>query len=349
MSYVNHKTTSPGGSDLYGYAFLTLPNPKSASNPKGVTIDGKILPARDIYDAQHHTETWKEMHGVDLYFLEEAEAERYYATTQFTSDRGTRPQWPINWQAWHTWNAGNIYSYWWRSVCGRYDEIGETTHYGGIGRFYKDWFLNITDVNQLPNEILTYKDGSDIELYIPTGLGYPHEDKYCYNYLVDMIAPLGQSLMLSHNADFDNGSPLYAQKIRNLYRDLERLKFYVLTTNSTVVNEEMTSSDDYKSQVWTTAWYKTETDYSQWGSLYINPDAPTNGYSHIDIINESSRAFGYQGEQGYNGMYEICESDWGYYRIPYCGKSATGYNPIFGSEVSVYVCLRLEWWTSYYD
>ena len=62
-----------------------------------------------------------------------------------------------------------------------------------------------------------------------------------------MIAPLGQSLMLSHIADFDTGSPLYAQKIRNLYKDLERLKFYVLTTNYTVVNEEMTSSDAYRS------------------------------------------------------------------------------------------------------
>lgn len=98
MSYVNHKTNTPGGSDLYGYAFLTLPNPKSAVNPKGVTIDEKIMPARDIYDSQHSTDTWKEMHGVDLYFLEEAEAERYYATTQFTNDRGTRPQWPVNWQ-----------------------------------------------------------------------------------------------------------------------------------------------------------------------------------------------------------------------------------------------------------
>ena len=81
MAYVNHKTTTPGGSDLYGYAFVGLPDPKSISNPKGVTIDDKILPARDIYDAAHGTNTWKEMHGVDLYFLEEAEAERYYATT----------------------------------------------------------------------------------------------------------------------------------------------------------------------------------------------------------------------------------------------------------------------------
>lgn len=64
------------------------------------------------------------MHGVDLYFLEEAEAERYYATTQFSGDRGTKAQWPQYWQVWTTWNEGNIYSYWWRRVCGRYDEVG---------------------------------------------------------------------------------------------------------------------------------------------------------------------------------------------------------------------------------
>lgn len=130
------------------------------------------------------------MHGVDLYFLEEAEAERYYATTQFSGDRGTRPQWPVNWQIWNTWSGGYIYSYWWRTVCGRYDEIGEPTKYYGIGRFYKNWFLNISSETQLPNDIMTWKDGSDIELYIPTGLGYPHEGKYCYNFPVDVIAPL---------------------------------------------------------------------------------------------------------------------------------------------------------------
>ena len=130
------------------------------------------------------------MHGVDLYFLEEAEAERYYATTQFSTDRGTRPQWPVNWQTWNTWSGGYIYSYWWRTVCGRYDEIGETTRYSGIGRFYKRDFLDISSDSQLPNDIMTWKDGSDIELYIPDGLGYPHAGQYCYNFPVDVIAPL---------------------------------------------------------------------------------------------------------------------------------------------------------------
>lgn len=276
---------------MYGYAFIGLPDPKSPTNPKGVTIDGNILPARDIYDYAHNTNKWKEMHGVDLYFLEEAEAERYYATTQFSGVRGTYAQWPQNWQRWNTWSGGYVYSYWWRDVCGRYDEIGEPTHLGGIGRFYKDWFLNITNVNQLPNEILTYKDGSDLELYIPSGLGYPHEGEYCYNYLVDLIAPLDQSMMISHLSDFPNGSPLYAQPIRKLYKDLEKLKYYVLKPSCRVV-EEMGESDTYKSQVWTAAWYKTETDYSQWGTHYINPDAPTNGWSQTEVINESARAFG---------------------------------------------------------
>ena len=349
MSYVNHKTNTPGGSDLYGYAFLTLPNPKTPSNPKGVTIDGKILPARDIHDLSAGTNTWKEMHGVDLYFLEEAVAERQYATTQFSSSRGTRAQWPASWQQWITWDGGYIWAWYWRQICGRWDETGQTTTYSGIGQFYKQHFLDISSASQLPNDIMTWKDGSDIELYIPNGLGYPHAGQYCYNYLADVIAPLDQSMMISHVADFNNGNPLSAQSIRNLYKDLERLQFYTLSTATTVIDEEMTSSDAYKSQVWTAAWYKTETDYSQWGSLYIDPDAPTNGWSATEVINEASRAFGTQGQSGYNGMYEICESDYGYYRIPYCGKTASGYNSIFGSEVAVYVCLRMEWWTSYYD
>lgn len=99
-------------------------------------------------------------------------------------------------------------------------------------------------------------------------------------------------MMISHLAYWNSGSPLSAEPVRRLYKDLERLQYYTLSTASTVVAEEMTSSDAYKSQVWTAAWYKTETDYSQWGGLYIDPDAPTNGYSHIDIINESGKAFG---------------------------------------------------------
>jgi len=228
MSYVNHKTTTPGGnSDLYGYAFIGLPDPKSPTNPKGVTIDGNILPARDIYDYAHNTNKWKEMHGVDLYFLQEGVAERYYASLQFTGTRGTAAQWPQTWQIWDRWTAGIISSYWWRQMCGRYDEIGEPTHLGGIGRYYKENFLNITSTSQLPSSILTYSDGSDIELYIPTGLGYPHEGQYCYNYLVDMIAPLDQSMMISHIADFNAGNPLAAQNVRKMYKDLEILKYYI--------------------------------------------------------------------------------------------------------------------------
>lgn len=42
-------------------------------------------------------------------------------------------------------------------------------------------------------------------------------------------------------------------------------------------------------------------------------------------------------------MYEICEADYGQYKIPYCGKTGSGYNPIYGSEVAVYACLKLSW------
>lgn len=88
--------------------------------------------------------------------------------------------------------------------------MGQPTTYRGIGRFYKRDFLNISSETQLPNDIMTWKDGSDIELYIPTGLGYPHEGQYCYNYLTDVIGPLDQSMMISHLADWNSGSPLSA-------------------------------------------------------------------------------------------------------------------------------------------
>lgn len=73
---------------------------------------------------------------------------------------------------------------------------------------------------------------------------------------------------------------------------MERLQYYTLSTATTLIREELSAEDAYKSQVWTAEWYKTETDYSQWGGLYIDPDAPTNGYNHREIINESARAFG---------------------------------------------------------
>lgn len=146
MSYVNHKTTTPGGSDLYGYAFVTLPNPRTPANPKGVTVDEKIMPYRDIHDLSAGTDTWKELHGVDLYFLQEGAAERQYAYQQFASTRSPsyNYHWPAQWQIWATMNSGFIPSSYWKEVCGRYDEVGEPTKYYGIGRCYKEGFINLS-------------------------------------------------------------------------------------------------------------------------------------------------------------------------------------------------------------
>lgn len=339
MSYVNHKTSTPGGSDLYGYAFLTLPNPKSPSNPKGVTIDDKILPARDIHDLSASTDTWKEMHGVDLYFLEEGVAERYYAPRQFILNNRTptSPFPPDGWQA--QTSLASIQSNSWRNVCGRWDEVGQPNTHSGIGWCYKELFLNISSETQLSTEIYTWPDGSDIETFIPTGL--PHAGKYVTSYPVDAIAPLNQGMMISHLSDFQTGSPLSAEPIRQLYKDMEKLQYYMLTSQIDVVSA---LTNTYHGQIWLSSWRKSASNYYNMTPLY--PDRPEE-YMNQEIIQEIQFARGNPTERGY---YEIWESSDGYYRVPYCGKTGQGagtYDNIWGSEVAVYVCLRLEWSTKY--
>lgn len=44
-----------------------------------VTIDGDIMPKRDVNDAANGTDTWKILRGNDIYFALEAANERYIA------------------------------------------------------------------------------------------------------------------------------------------------------------------------------------------------------------------------------------------------------------------------------
>ena len=59
------------------YKFISPPQPKTQANPKGVTIDGSILPKR-IGTAREN-----ELHGEDIYFPLEGSYERKLAYTQF--------------------------------------------------------------------------------------------------------------------------------------------------------------------------------------------------------------------------------------------------------------------------
>lgn len=63
----------------YNYSFVQPPPAWSASSPGGIICDEKIMPNRDIDDAQNGTDTWKVLRGVDLYFAAEGALERYYA------------------------------------------------------------------------------------------------------------------------------------------------------------------------------------------------------------------------------------------------------------------------------
>ena len=272
--------------------------------------------------------------------MQEGVAERYDAMKQFQERRTESVPWPNQWQNWYTWHKGIIASDPWYSVCGRFDEIGETSHLGGLGWFYKECFLNINDVSDLPNEIYEWPDGSPLVYSIPPG--NPHAGQLLSDYPEDLIAPLGQSKMISHLADFTAGHALEAKAIRRIYKDMERLRYYVLkalyTTNKV--------GEPYKGQQCVGEWYKADSGYLNWTPSWT--DRPIS-YLNIDIINEQQLCYGNPTSQG---MWEIWEPDWGYYTVPYCGK--TGYEPgtynsLMGSEVAFYALLRLEWSNRYQD
>ena len=95
----------------YNYSFVQPPAAWSASSPGGIICDDKIMPNRDIDDAQNGTDTWKVLRGVDLYFAAEGALERYYAGNQFQLPYS----WPRNTYT-YTRNSGVIESYLWQQT-----------------------------------------------------------------------------------------------------------------------------------------------------------------------------------------------------------------------------------------
>lgn len=103
MSYVSQRssTTYPewtNNSKKYYYQFIQVPNsPWSASAPAStVTIDGDIMPKRDVNDAANGTDTWKILRGVDMYFAYEGAYERWTASNQFYTIDWPRSTWYDN-------------------------------------------------------------------------------------------------------------------------------------------------------------------------------------------------------------------------------------------------------------
>ena len=151
MSLVNHRTNTPGASDIYGYCLGTVPNQRTAQFPKGVTIDGSIMPVRDINDFNNGTNTWKELHGEDLYFIEEGSWERLLGCNQFggigtnlrTNKNGTFPN---TWQSQYFQDEGYITSYAWRYSQGNWkaSQIAPLNYYTCLSRCFSKWWLNIS-------------------------------------------------------------------------------------------------------------------------------------------------------------------------------------------------------------
>lgn len=84
MSYVstrfNGNPNFTNNSYKYHYQFIQPPSgPWSPQSPMTVTIDGDIMPKRDVNDAANGTDTWKILRGNDIYFALEAANERYIA------------------------------------------------------------------------------------------------------------------------------------------------------------------------------------------------------------------------------------------------------------------------------
>lgn len=99
MSYVSQRSSSENPnfttpSMKYYYQFIQVPKtPWRASAPAStVTIDGGIMPKRDVDDAANGTDTWKILRGVDMYFAFEGALERWTASNQFYTTSSTWPR-----------------------------------------------------------------------------------------------------------------------------------------------------------------------------------------------------------------------------------------------------------------
>ncbi len=336
MAYVDHRTSNPA-QDQYGYALVKVPDDRTTTNPKGCAISGDILPVRDIYDYANGTDTWKELHGEDIFFLLEGVIERRLAVTQFTGRYSSQysQTWPTSWWNQYTYTTGGIYHYPYQYTIGSPQSELSSFYTQGNGLYWchNRWFLDISDPSQLPASIMAWPGGQAMELYIPSG--YEYAGKYCYDYPDVILGKLDPSQMVSRWQSFRKDSPLKADEVRRCYKDLERLNYYVLsaTYSSTV--------DGYHYNLSSTSFAKTDCDYVNWGGTG-NP--PTGQY----VIHEYSRAFYTYGEPQYQGMYEIYKASNGVYQIPMCGKYGGhpgSVNPMYGTEVAIYVCLRLQlWW-----
>ena len=117
MSYVSQRSSTSypewtNSSRRYYYQFVQTPQtPWNASSPRQrVTVDGDIMPKRDVNDAANDTDTWKILRGIDMYFAFEGALERWTAANQFGIAVGSWPR-----SAWYgQFNTSDILAWPWQ-------------------------------------------------------------------------------------------------------------------------------------------------------------------------------------------------------------------------------------------
>ena len=163
---VDHRTQQTS-QDLDYYYFVKPPPERNSSNPLGVHVDGKIMPQRDIDDATNGTDTWKELHGVDLYFAEEGALERSYASHQFDGRYVIREQhvdepYPTSVPI-ANFTKGTIEGYPWQYTVGNWPAGSRQT---GIGDCFAEQFIGISNASELQDSYTKWPDGSEIEYFV---------------------------------------------------------------------------------------------------------------------------------------------------------------------------------------
>lgn len=140
--------------------------------------------------------------------------------------------------------------------------------------------------------------------------------------------------MKSRHSDFESGMPLSAECVRNVYRDIKKLNFYICKCPT--IDYSTDTTNGYNQTIHNTSWR-----LASHGEQILDP-IPQPSLGKL-ILYESSQYFSLDPVQWRWAKYEISN---GTYRIPYCGKYGRGqgyYNSIYGSEVAVYGAFYLSW------
>lgn len=217
---VDHRTQTTS-QDLDYYYFVKPPNERNSSNPKGIHVDGKIMPQRDIDDKTDGTDTWKILRGIDCYFAYEGALERTYAAHQFDGRYVNRAQhidepYPTSVPIVNI-TQGKIDGYPWQYTIGNWPNGTLQT---GIGDCFHENFLNISQTSELKDSYTEWPDGSEIEYFVEVGGISQFSYLYPFWAMGGFTPPMatGEPQKSDVN-DFATNQPLKADNVRKVYWD----------------------------------------------------------------------------------------------------------------------------------